>query len=161
MSLRLMSINDDAYKVEYGRNSRELVAKGIDPYIRDLVPTKVARVARLLYDNRDILIDGEKYYITRKYAHKAMECRQYVNDSQIMNMINAKISIAMREDVYGLKTSYFKHGLIKAGWDDEYRETEEDDKLIYIMFVIPRDREMFALSEEEMIEKTSKSLKDW
>jgi len=125
--------------------------KGIDPFTRDLVPAKVGRIARVIYQNIETLLDGKSVFITRKEAQRGMECRRYVNDSQVLNMVKFKLSIAMRENVYGMKEDYFKGGVLKAGWEEDMVTIEDEDKVIYIKFDKPEDLEMSTISMNECV----------
>lgn len=125
--------------------------KGIDPFTRDLVPVKVGRIARMIYHNVGKLMDGDRVHMSRKEAQRGMECRQYVNDIQILNMVKDKMSIAMREDVYGMKKNYFKGGILKAGWERDMVTEEDEDRVIYIQFSKVEDLEMTTLNADECV----------
>ncbi len=126
--------------------------KGIDPFNRDLVPVKVGRIARIIYANIERLMNGERIFITRKDAQRGMECRRYVNDGQVLNMVKDKMSIAMRENVYGMKEDYFKGGILKVGWEKDLVTIEDEDKVIYIRFSkLREDLEMTTISDRECV----------
>lgn len=144
-------------RTEYERLQPEIgsgydLRKGIDPFTRDLVPVKVGRIARAIYANIEKLMDGECILLSRKEAQRGMECRRYVNDGQVLNMVKDKLNIAMRENVYGMKKDYFKGGIMKAGWQRDMVTAEDEDKVIYIKFFkLGEDLEMTTLSADECV----------
>jgi hypothetical protein len=117
---------------------------GIDPYTTELVPGKVARIAKLMYMYKDILLDEGEIYISRQEAKRGMRCARYVNDSWILQQVKNKVSIALRENVYNLRDT-FRAGRIRIGYVGDDRETEEEDMEIYIRFEIKKDIELDAI----------------
>lgn len=120
---------------------------------RKFLPPKLQTVANSLRKGLDILEKGGRLRYPRKTVKNALDCAPFVSDSEILGILQDKLTILERENIFDGRR-----------FDSSYErdiQTKDGDRVIFIEFHKRRESfEMNAAPDSEFIPKDGKEDKD-
>jgi hypothetical protein len=103
---------------------------------KEVLPAKMAAVAKTIRKNLSVLEQGGKIYFARKDVQSKMDCDRFVDDARILDAVKSKCDVLTREGVFNghsFGVGYEKNMFTKDGdrvLFIEYAKKSEDGELV-------------------------------
>lgn len=120
---------------------------------RRFLPPKLETVARSIRKGLDILEKGGRLRYPRKTVKSALDCSQFVSDTEILGILQDKLIILERESVFNGKR-------FNSSYEKDI-QTKDGDRVIFIELHKKKEsRELVASPDSEFVPKDDKETDD-